>query len=62
MCFVLKSDDGKVVSIANEQNHSHPVLYYYIDLNALKMRNSFPRNGVSDKLEFGVIYISLQLE
>ena len=38
MCLVLKSDNGKVVSIANEQNHrqtescQHPVPYYYIDI------------------------------
>ena len=37
MCLVLKSDNGKVVSIANEQNHrqteswQHPVPYYNID-------------------------------
>ena len=36
MCSVLKLDNGKVVSIANEQNHrqtesqSHPVSYYYL--------------------------------
>ena len=37
MCLVLKLDNEKVVSIANEQNHrqteshSHPVPYSYID-------------------------------
>ena len=38
MCLVLKLDNGKVVSIANEQtdrkteSHSHPVPYYNIDV------------------------------
>ena len=37
MCLVLKSENGKVVSITNEQNHrqtescQHPVPYYNID-------------------------------
>ena len=42
MCLVLKSDNGKVVSIANEQNHrvrqtescQHPAPYYNIDLKS----------------------------
>ena len=39
MCLVLKSDNGKVVSIANEQNDrqtescQHPVPYYNIDMS-----------------------------
>ena len=42
MCLVLELDNGKVVSIAHEQNHrqtelqtescQHPVPYYYIDI------------------------------
>ena len=35
MCLVLKLDNGKVVSISNEQteeSHNHPVPYYNIDL------------------------------
>ena len=37
MCLVLKFDNGKVVSIANEQTEScqHPVPYYNIDLSHL---------------------------
>ena len=37
MCLVLKLDNGKVVSIANGQNHrwtespNYPVPYWYID-------------------------------
>ena len=42
MCLVLKLDNGKVVSIGNEQTESqtescqHPVPYYNIDTRLLK--------------------------
>ena len=37
MCLVLKLDNGKVVSITNEQTEScqHPVPYYNIDMEMM---------------------------
>ena len=43
MCLVLKLDNGKVVSIANEQTEScqHPVPYYNIDLLQVALLRSW---------------------
>ena len=41
MCLVLKLDNGKGVSIANEQTHTVP--YYNIDSQKTRLRRDFPR-------------------
>ena len=52
MCLVLKSDNGKVVSIANEQNHrqtescQHPVPYYYMDESNNVIRGNNDSNNL----------------
>ena len=47
MCLVLKLDNGKVISTANEQTESpsHPVAYYNIDVELSK--NEFRKKEFS---------------
>ena len=50
MCLVLKLNNGKMVSIADEQ--THPVPYYNIDYDCSKKKNGDPIGKAYDRKSF----------
>ena len=58
MCLVLKLDNGKVVSIANEQTEScqHPVPYYNIDIQYTKLGDFLLSKGTYNIMDRVISY------
>ena len=52
MCLIQKLDNGKMVSIANEQTEScqHPVPYYDIDITSIAHRIKNPLRRTSEHI------------